>query len=126
MYQSVKGIGLAANIVKDGGSIVLVSDCMEGLPEYGEYGEIMRISNTPEDLLTFVHKSGKMMQDQWDAQIQAQICLQKTVYIYSDGLSDKDIRQVFGTPAGLFNEYGPEARVAALPDGAFTIPNTAS
>jgi nickel-dependent lactate racemase len=129
-YQSVKGIGLASNITKDGGTIILVSGCMEGLPEHGEYGELTRISNTPKDLLTFVHKSGQMMQDQWDAQIQAQICLNKDLYIYSDGLSDDEIRQVFGKPcrsventvAQLLSNYGPEARIAALPEGTYMVP----
>ena len=130
MYQSVKGIAVAANIVRDGGSILLVSECQEGLPDYGQYGDIMRMADTPEDLLAMVHHPGFSMQDQWDAQIQAQICQRLKLHIHSDGLTDREIRQVFGIPcrdvertvATLVREYGPEARVAVFPFGPLAVP----
>jgi nickel-dependent lactate racemase len=130
MYQSVKGIAVTANIVKDGGAILLVSDCEEGLPDYGEYGDIMRKAETPQDLLGMIHSPGFSMQDQWDAQIQAQICQRAKLHIYSEGLSNDEIRQVFGIPssdventvAELLNAYGSGARIAVLPAGALAIP----
>jgi nickel-dependent lactate racemase len=130
MYQSVKGIAVTANIVKDGGAILLVSDCEEGLPDYGEYGDIMRKAETPQDLLGMIHSPGFSMQDQWDAQIQAQICQRAKLHIYSEGLSNDEIRQVFGIPssdventvAELLNGYGSGARIAVLPAGALAIP----
>lgn len=130
MYQSVKGIAVAANIVKDGGTILLISACEEGLPDYGEYGDIMREADTPQDLLRMIHSPGYSMMDQWDAQIQAQICQRVKLHIYSEGLSNEEIRQVFGIPCNdvehtvseLLKEYGPGARIAVLPAGALTIP----
>jgi nickel-dependent lactate racemase len=130
MYQSVKGIAVAANIVKDGGTILLISACEEGLPDYGEYGAIMREADTPQDLLRLIHSPGYSMQDQWDAQIQAQICQRVKLYIHSDGLTNEEIRQIFGIPCNdvehtvseLLKEYGPGARIAVLPAGALAIP----
>jgi len=130
MYQSVKGIAAASSIVRDGGSILLVSECIEGLPDYGEYGDIMHEADTPEDLLTMVHRPGHLIQDQWDAQLQAQICQRIKLYIYSEGLTDEEIKQVFGIPCtdvgrtvvALLKEYGPRSRVAVLPAGALTVP----
>jgi len=130
MYQSVKGIAVAANIVRDGGAILLISACEEGLPEYGDYGAIMRKVDTPEDLLGMIHSPGFSMQDQWDAQIQAQICKRAKLHIYSEGLTNEEIRQVFGIPCNdvehtvteLLKEYGPGARIAVLPAGALVIP----
>lgn len=130
MYQSVKGIKVASGIVRDGGVILLFSECLEGLPEYGKFGEIMRLSETPEDLLAMVHSHGFSMQDQWDAQIHAQICKRLALHIYSEGLTDSEIRQVFGNPSrdaektleALLKEYGPNAQIAVLPSGPLAVP----
>jgi nickel-dependent lactate racemase len=130
MYQSVKGIAVAGNIVKDGGTILLISACEEGLPDYGEYGAIMREADTPRDLLRKIHSPGYSIQDQWDAQIQAQICQRANQHIYSEGLTDEEIHQVFGIPcrdvghtiSALLKEYGSGARIAALPAGALSVP----
>jgi nickel-dependent lactate racemase len=130
LYQSVKGIGVAANIVKDGGAIIMASECMEGLPDYGEYGELMRLAESPDALLAMIHQPGFMMQDQWDAQIQAQICKRVDVHIYSEGLTDEEIRQAQAVPcedvestvAVLLERSGPEARIAVLPAGALVVP----
>jgi len=130
MYQSVKGISVAARIARDGGSIVLVSGCENGLPDYGEYGTIMGEADTPQDLLAKIHHPGYSKQDQWDAQIQAQICQRLKLYIYSDGLRDEEIKNVFGIPcrdvediiSALLKEYGAEARIAVIPAGPLSVP----
>ncbi|GAH73538.1 unnamed protein product, partial [marine sediment metagenome] len=130
MYQSVKGIAVAGNIVKEGGDIILLSECIEGLPVYGEYGDIMRLAHSPEKLLTMLNEPGFFMQDQWDAQIQAQLCIHATLHIYSEGLNDQEILQVFGIPCHsiedtleeLLIKHGPEARIGVLPVGPLTIP----
>jgi len=130
MYQSVKGISVAARIAKDGGSIVLVSGCENGLPAYGEYGAIMGEADTPQDLLAKIHHPGYSKQDQWDAQIQAQICQRQKLYIYSDGLTDEEIKNVFGIPcrdvedtiSALLIDYGAKARIAVIPAGPLSVP----
>lgn len=130
MYQSVKGIAVAARIARDGGSIVLVSGCEKGLPDYGEYGAIMGEADTPQDLLAKIHHPGYSKQDQWDAQIQAQICQRLKLYIYSDGLRDEEIKNVFGIPcrdvediiSALLKEYGAEGRIAVIPAGPLSVP----
>lgn len=130
MYQAVKGIAVAGKIVKRGGDIVLVSECIEGLPAYGEYGDIMRLAHNPEKLLTMLHEPGFFMQDQWDAQIQAQLCTHTTLHIYSEGLNEQEIQQVFGIPCHsiedtlqeLLIKHGPKARIGVLSAGPLTIP----
>ena len=130
MYQSVKGIAVASCMVKEGGDILLVSECIEGLPAYGEYGDLMQLADSPEALLNMLYKPGFFMQDQWDAQIQAQICAHAGLHIYSEGLDDQEIRQVLGVPCHNIEEtikellvkHGPEARIGVLPAGPLTIP----
>lgn len=130
MYQSVKGVAAAGSIVKDGGAIVLASECREGLPSFGGYGDILRASKDPDRLLAMVHSSGFFMQDQWDAQILAQVVRRAELHVFSEGLSQAQVRQTFGMPCKdisstvreLLGKHGPRARVAVLPAGPLSVP----
>lgn len=130
MYQSVKGLAVAQEIVKPGGSVILAAECSEGVPPSGEYGAVMALTEDPSDLLARLHAPGFLMQDQWDAQIQARICERLDFYLYSDGLSDEQIKMVFAAPChnierqveSLLERSGSEARLAALPAGPLAVP----
>ena len=130
MYQSVKGMVVASQVVKDGGAIILAAECAEGLPESGEYGDILKLGSSPEEILSHILSPGFMMQDQWDVQLQAEICRRCAFYIYSDGLTDEEKRRAFATPCDnietlideLINEYGSETRIAVLPAGPLSVP----
>jgi len=130
MYQSVKGMVVANQIVKDGGAIILAAECAEGLPGTGEYKDILSLGNSPEEVLNHILSPGFMMQDQWDVQLQAEICQRCAFYIYSDGLTDEEKRMAFATPCDnietlvdkLIKEHGSETRIAVLPTGPLSVP----
>ena len=42
LYQSVKGMSAAAQIVKHGGSIIIAAECWDGIPDHGPYGSLLR------------------------------------------------------------------------------------
>ena len=130
LYQAVKGMSAAALIVQDGGAIVCAAECADGIPEHGLYGQLLRESATPRALLERIMTPGFLMQDQWQAQIQAQVQLKADVYVYADGLTDAQItdalfrpcRNLADTLAHLLAEYGPDATICILPEGPQTIP----
>jgi nickel-dependent lactate racemase len=130
LYQAVKGLAVAGNIVRDGGAIILVAECEEGLPDYGEYADVLETSRSPQELLSKITDGEISMQDQWDAQIQAMICSRVRFFIYSDGLSDDDIKKAFGVPCreiyglldDLLREKGDKTRIAVMPDGPQSVP----
>ena len=37
LYQAVKGMSAAAQVVKDGGTIVCAAECRDGFPDHGSY-----------------------------------------------------------------------------------------
>ena len=41
LYQSVKGMSAAAEVVKPGGHIICVAECRDGLPDHGAYAAIL-------------------------------------------------------------------------------------
>jgi nickel-dependent lactate racemase len=130
LYQAVKGMSAAARIVRHGGSIIVAAECWDGIPEHGEYANLLRASNNPQALLAQIESPGFACHDMWQAQIQALIQLRADVYVYSDGLSDEQIqeallmpcRSIEDTLAQLQVEYGPAATVCVLPDGPQTVP----
>ncbi|MCB2202608.1 nickel-dependent lactate racemase [bacterium] len=134
LYQSVKGMSAAAQIVKSGGAIICAAECWDGIPEHGLFRELLEEAASPQDLLDRLATSGHPRQDQWQAQIQAMVQCKAQVYLYSNGLSDDQIRDALLTPSAdvyetieaLLDEYGPGARIGILPMGPQTIPYIAS
>ena len=130
LYQSVKGMRAADQIVRPGGAIVIATRCSDGIPEHGLYGQILRESASPEELLAKICAPGFLEQDQWQAHIQALIQRKAAIYVRSDGLSDDQIRaallrpcrRVEETIGELLGTYGRGASICVLPEGPQTIP----
>ena len=130
LYQAVKGMSAAAQVVREGGSIIIAAECWDGVPDHGEYQNILHMADSPQALLEVIRRPGFLMVDQWEAQIQAQVQCWADVYVKSRHLSDDEIRsallrpcrQIEETLAELLARYGPDARICVLPDGPQTIP----
>lgn len=130
LYQSVKGMSAACQIVRQGGAIIIATACEDGLPDHGRYAELLLQGGSPQGVLDMVSQPGFRAQDQWQVQIQAQIQLHAQVFVYSDGLSDEQIRDALLLPCGDIEQsvkklrvnYGSQARICILPEGPQTIP----
>jgi nickel-dependent lactate racemase len=130
LYQSVKGMSAASQVVKEGGSIIIAADCWDGIPDHGEYAQLLLEAKSLEALLETIRAPGFQRQDMWEAQIQALICLKADVYLYSHNLSDEQIegallrpcRDIEATVAELLRKYGRRATICVLPEGPQTIP----
>ncbi len=130
LYQSVKGISAAAQVVRDGGAIIIATACEDGLPNHGRYAALLAEGGSPEGILDMISQPGFSAQDQWQVQIQAQIQSRAEVYVYSDSLSDEQIQQALFLPCrdiettvgNLQNKYGPQARICVMPEGPQLIP----
>jgi nickel-dependent lactate racemase len=129
LYQSVKGMSAANQVVREGGSIIIAAACTDGLPNHGRYAALLAEAGSPQAVLDMLARPGFSEPDQWQVQIQAMIQLRADVYVYSDGLSDNQIRQALFIPcrnieqtvADLRQKYGPTARICAIPSGPQTI-----
>jgi len=129
LYQSVKGMSTAAQIVREGGSIIIAAECREGIPEYGNYRRILHMCRSPQEVLDLVTSSGFSMPDQWEAQLQAQLQMKADIYVHSS-LPEEEVQQALllscpdieETVSKLMKRYGSQARIAVLPQGPMTIP----
>jgi nickel-dependent lactate racemase len=130
LYQCVKGMSAANQVVRDGGSIIMAAACEDGLPNHGQYAALLAEAGSPRGILDMISQPGFSRQDQWQVQIQALIQLRADVYVYSDGLADSQItkalfypcRNIPETVARLAEKYGPQTRIAVIPEGPQTIP----
>ena len=85
-------------------------------------------SDSPQALWDRVTAPGFRALDQWEAFLQARLCLHADLHIYADGLSDEDIRMAMMVPCRdieatlreLVARHGP--RLCVLPQGPMTIP----
>src|SRR5712692_11456655 len=73
LYQTVKGMSAAAQIVKPGGSIVVASECSDGVPAHGGYKDLLRDGVGPDAFMTRLFEPSFSVHDQWQVQVQAQI-----------------------------------------------------
>ncbi len=129
LYQSVKGISAARQIVREGGAIIIATACADGLPDFGHYAELLSQTDDPSVMLDWIEHQPETIPDQWQVQIQALIQQHAEVYVYSDGLSDKQIRRAMffptrnipATVSDLRDRYGKNARICELPEGPQTI-----
>ncbi len=133
VYQTVKGMSAAARIVRPGGAIIAVAECSDGLPSHGNYKDLLAMRQSAQDLLAMIEEPGFAMHDQWQAQSQALVQRKAQVYLYS-GLDAETVRNAMLTPtddieatlAELLDRYGPQSRVAVLPEGPQTVPYVAA
>jgi nickel-dependent lactate racemase len=129
LYQAVKGMSAAAQIVRKGGAILAVSECIDGIPDHGMYSSLLKESGSPIGWIAMTKQPGFQVHDQWEVQVQTNICLQADVYLYSDHLSDKQIldawlhpcRDILGTLEEL-RTYYDSPRIAVMPEGPQTVP----
>jgi len=130
LYQSVKGLSAANQIVRQGGTILIAAACEDGLPNHGRYAALLAEAGSPQGVIDMISKPGFCAQDQWQVQIQAQIQCRADVYVYSDGLTDEQIERALFIPcrnleqtvSQLQEKYGSQARICVIPEGPQTIP----
>jgi lactate racemase len=130
LYQSVKGLSAAAQIVRPGGTIVLASECADGLPEHGGYRDLLGRADGPDAFLAALARSDATVHDQWQVQVQAQIQRKARVLVKADGITAEQLRAAWFEPlddvaAGArdaLRAAGPGARLAVVPQGPQTIP----
>jgi len=130
LYQAVKGMSAAAQVVKPGGHIVTAAECWDGLPDHGEYRRLLHSGRDPAHLLELMSQPGFLVRDQWEVAVQARIQMQAHVYLKSSYLSDEetlaaritpchDVGQLIGE---LVQQIGPGATICVLPQGPLVIP----
>jgi nickel-dependent lactate racemase len=129
LYQTVKGMSAAAQIVADGGLILAAARCQDGFPAHGNFRRLLQEHASPRALLDTILQDGFAVFDQWQAQLLALVLLKARVGVHCE-IDDEAIRRSHLEPVadlGLrvaeeLARVGRDARIAVLPEGPMTIP----
>lgn len=133
LYQSVKGMSVAAQACATGGAILLVAECREGVGA-PEYVEMLHSESSPRGLLDRLeHGDGPAMFDQWQVQVQAMVQARCDVWLHSsldrattEAAHLRYAPDIDGTLAGIIAEkhaaLGRRPSVCVLPYGQLTVP----
>lgn len=134
LYQAVKGISAAAQVVNPGGVIVCVAECRDGFPDHGSYRSELRSAASPVELLARIEARVETVPDQWQVQIQARLQARARVIMHTGFLTDGDLAEahleqtsdVTATVAEALERAGADARLCVLPEGPQTVPYLAA
>ena len=135
LYQTVKGMSAAAQVVRQGGSIIIASQCWDGIPDHGQFGRMLRESKSAAEALARIEAPdfpGCM--DQWQVQTQTRILQKADIYVRADGLTDEQLTQCLLKPCRKIEDTlaalqaknnGRPLSICVLPEGPLTIPYVA-
>lgn len=126
LYQTQKALDNARHAVRQGGIIILIGSCREGLGER-VFEQWMTTSPSPEAM---IERIGRDFQLGGHKAAAIAITLQKAKIFLVSELEDNFVRSIFLTPqpsaqAALeqaFRELGGDASVLAMPFGGSTLP----
>ncbi|MBR3164598.1 MAG: nickel-dependent lactate racemase [Lachnospiraceae bacterium] len=128
LYQTQKALNNAKAAVRQGGVIILVGSCKEGLGE-GCFEEWMLKAEEPEDLIRWIRQEFKLGGHKAAA---IALTMQKAdIYLVSD-MEPDFVRSIFMTPFATVQDafdaamekMGIEASVIVMPYGGSTLPVT--
>jgi nickel-dependent lactate racemase len=132
LYQTVKGMCAATEVIEDGGLLIVAARCNDGFPDHGNFAKLLYEHDSAQAMLDTVYTPGFHMLDQWQIQKFAQVLLKAKVALYSE-LSAAQVAQAHIEPIDNLNDYirrtverlGPDVPIAVLPEGPMTIPYVA-
>jgi nickel-dependent lactate racemase len=127
-YQSIKGLTGALNVVRRGGTIILVAALGEGIGSE-DFQELLRAARGNDDFMARITAPGFFRVDQWMVQHLCQVLRKAEVVLVTEGLPAEAVRGLLVTPAATvetalaraLERYGSEAHVAVLPQGPYVL-----
>lgn len=129
LYQTVKGMSAAAQIVSEGGLILAAAECGDGFPDHGSFKSFLFSHASAQAMLDTINHAPAPIEDQWQVQLLALILVRARVGVYSQ-IAPDEIRRAHLEPvadlaARVRDELarlGPDVPIAVLPEGPMTIP----
>jgi len=128
-YQAIKGLVGALDIVKPGGSLILLSECREGVGSEPFTDLVIRTKEL-QKFVEELYDPQNFVIDQWQLEELAKVARKAEVYCYSDGIPYDVLGQLFVHPLkspqeGIelaLKKHGSNASIVAIPEGPYVLP----
>jgi len=130
LYQAVKGMATGELVVRKGGVIIILSECIDGIGRGHEsFYRIMAEAKTPDQVLEKI-KREEPIKDQWEAQILARVLKIAKIIVVTKNVKHNLIEDMHMIPASSVEEAlalshkltCEGSKIVAAPDGPYVIP----
>ena len=129
LYQSLKGLVTALQVVKPGGTVILAAENREGAGSPEFTGFLNRLEN-PEEFFELSKKQNYIAKDQWMLQELINGLHHCEIMYYTDGMTGEQVRDSFMIPvetveAGIdaaLGRHGNGADILVIPGGPYVLP----
>jgi len=129
LYQTVKGISAASQIVEDNGTIFVASECSDGISSEGNFAKLLQGGNSIDYVLQSIFLGQHCIADQWQVQVLAAILKKANVFLYStlqpetvESCKMKPVQDFQSTISEHIQKLNPPVDIAVLPNGPLTVP----
>jgi nickel-dependent lactate racemase len=129
-YQTVKGMVSVLGILEPGGTIIIASECSEGMGS-GEFVAAQRLlcEVGPDRFMSTLSGRDKAHVDEWQTEMLVKALRIGTIRLHATGLGEEDLKDVFVKPVSSIEEavmasvkaHG-DPDVAVVPEGPYVIP----
>ena len=129
-YQTVKGMVTPLQILEDGGTLIIASECSEGLgSKHFRESQKRLVKEGAESFFKSIIKKEFADIDEWQTQMQLRPMLRGKIKLYSPCLSESDrlltgVEVIKDISSALSDsiEQQKDASVAIIPEGPYVIP----
>ncbi|MFK8082033.1 MAG: nickel-dependent lactate racemase [Granulosicoccus sp.] len=129
-YQTVKGMVTPLDILAPGGTLIIASECAEGIgSEHYRDAQARLVSLGPDAFLKTLLAKQLADVDEWQTEMQLKPMRTGTVYLYSTGLSEADyqltgVQRTDNIEKAIADsiEKHNDLDVAVIPEGPYVVP----
>jgi len=129
-YQTVKGMVGVLEILEPGGTVIIASECSEGMGSQ-EFVAAQRIlcEIGPDRFMSILEGRDKALIDEWQTEMLVKALRAGNVQLYTTKLGKEDLRDVYVEPVSSVEEaimasvkaHG-DREIAVVPEGPYVIP----
>ena len=128
-YQAVKGMVGAMPAVKQGGTIIIVAECAEGLGS-ADFAETLLNTEDLDAFVKHISQPGVFVPEEWEVEELAKAVKHADISIVTDGIPFETLSRCFVTPYPTVEvairhalvRHGADATMLAIPRGPYIIP----
>jgi nickel-dependent lactate racemase len=128
-YQAVKGMVGALPVVKQGGTIIIAAECVEGIGS-PLFTRTLLEAGDLQQFVAHISQPDVFLPEEWQVEELAKVARQAEITCIAGGISAERLSECFVRPAATVEEalsaafarHGQDASVLAIPRGPYVIP----
>ncbi|MFX0073981.1 MAG: nickel-dependent lactate racemase [Candidatus Hermodarchaeota archaeon] len=130
LYQAVKSMAIGEIAVKEGGTIISVNECREGIGVgQDKFKELLFSGKTPKIIYNSILNKEIVLPDQWEIQVLTRVLMKAEIYLVS-GMKEEEIGNIGLKYAPTVEhaieksliKHGDNAQILILPNGPQVLP----